>query len=577
VATEVTDTQDFLAWTWDDIEPRYGEIEAMPIDGGSAPEFLRAWSDLSARVAEMGARLKVSADQNTADESAAERYRRFVETIAPRSQEAEHRLKERLLGSGVVPAGMEVAVRDVRVDVELFREENLPLITEDRLAAQEFFEIAGAQTVEWDGEEVPLVRLKSALEDQDRDRRERSWRLAANRRLEDREAIQQIWIRLLDIRERMAANAGFPEYFSYRWRELRRFDYTPEDMEQFHRSIETVVVPAVSRLQERRRRRLGVPTLRPWDRDVDVFGRGPLRPYETLDELEATTASVVRRVDPVLGDRVDRMRRERLLDLESRKNKAPGGYCTAFEAAGVPFIFGSASGTHDDITLLLHEGGHAVHVFETAHLPYRLQKCFDSMPIEFVEVGSMGMELLAAPYLAESEGGFYSQEDAARARIQHLEGILSLLAWIAVVDAFQHWVYRHPAEARDADAADAAWSDLMRRFHPNLDYSGIEREIDNDWRRIPHLFGWPLYFIEYALAQLGAVQVWANAKEDQANAVRRYRQALSLGATATLPELFRAAGARFAFDEATVRSAVELIESTIDELESAQTQGAQHP
>lgn len=565
-----TETEDFLAWTWDDMEPRYREIEGMPLEADSGAAFLGAWSNLSSRVSEIGARIKLASDQNTADEEIAERYRVFIEEIGPRAEEAEQRLKEKLIASGVVPAGMEIPLRGMRVEAELFREENLPLMTEEKLAAEEYFKITGAQTVEWDGEEIPLVQLQPVFEEQDRARRERAWRAATQRRLHDRDAVREVWVKLLDVRERIARNAGFPDYFSYRWRDLGRFDYTPEDSQQFHAAVESVVVPAVSRMFERRRRRLGLQTLRPWDQEVDVFGRGPLRPYDSAEELEDTTAAVVRRVDPVLGDHFDTMRQSGLLDMESRKNKAPGAYCTIFDAARRPFIFGNASGTHDDVVTLLHEGGHAMHVFEAEHLPFLPQRTFDSMPIEFAEVASMGMELLAAPYLTRDEGGFYSAEDAARARIQHLEGILSLFPWTVAVDAFQHWVYRHPGEARDVGATEAAWSDLMQRYLPYVDYSGLERERANDWQRVPHLFGWPLYFLEYALAQLGAVQVWANALKDQAEAVRQYRAALALGATATLPQLFDTAGARFTFDEVILHEVVRLVESTIDELEASQ-------
>lgn len=563
-----TETEDFLAWTWDDMEPRYREIEAMALDADSGAAFLGAWSDLSSRVGEIGSRLKLASDQNTADEEVAERYRVFVEEIAPNAEEAEQRLKEKLLASGAVPSGMEIPLRAMRVDAELYREENLPLMTDEKLAAEEYFKISGAQTVEWDGEEIPLVQLQPVFEEQDRERREKAWRATTARRLHDRQAVQQVWVRLLDAREGMARNADFPDYLSYRWRDLGRFDYTPEDAVQFHASVEKVVVPAVSRMYERRRKRLGLPSMRPWDQTVDSFGRGPLQPYDTAEELEEKTATIMRRVDPVLGDHFDVMRRSGLLDMESRKNKAPGAYCTVFDTVKRPFIFGNASGTHDDVVTLLHEGGHAMHVFEAEHLPFLHERSFDSMPIEFAEVASMGMELLAAPYLTRAEGGFYSEEDAARARVQHLEGVLSIFPFTVAVDAFQHWAYRHPEEARDADAADAVWSDLMQRMLPFVDYTGLERERGNDWRRIPHLFGWPLYFLEYALAQLGAVQVWANARKNQAEAVRRYREALALGATATLPQLFQTAGVRFAFDEPMLRHVVDLVESTIEELET---------
>jgi oligoendopeptidase F len=264
------------------------------------------------------------------------------------------------------------------------------------------------------------------------------------------------------------------------------------------------------------------------------------------------------------------MRREGLLDLENRKNKRPGAYCTAFPAMGRPFILGNATGINDDVFMLFHESGHAFHTFAMADLPYAHQKGFGAIPMEFAEVASMGMELLAAPYLSVDEGGFYSRQDAARARLDHLQTIITLLPWIAAVDAFQHWVYENPTEAEDPERADACWEDLIRRFLPFVDWSGLEAELRNDWRRIPHLFGYAFYFLEYGLAQLGALQVWVNARRDGAEAVRMYLRALSLGGTRTLPELFEAAGARFAFDEETIRDAVILLEGSIGALEREQ-------
>jgi oligoendopeptidase F len=489
----------------------------------------------------------------------------------PRVEEAENELARKLLDSGLQPDGLGVPLRRMRVDVELFREENLPLQTEEQLLVEQYSKITGGQTIEWDGEEIPLAQIMPILEEQDRERRERAWRLAATRRLQDREAIHEIWRKLLDLRVRMAANAGYSDYRSFRWRELKRFDYTPEDALRFHDSVERVVVPVVSEWTQRRAQRLGLPSVRPWDRNVDVYGREPLRPYSTSEELESTVLSMFQRVDPSIGDRFRTMQDEGLLDLKSRKNKAPGAYCTSLPAMNRPFIFGNGTGVHDDVVTLLHEGGHAIHTFEMAHLPYGPQKGFGWVPMEFAEVGSMAMELLASPYLTRDRGGFYSAEDARRARIEHLEFAVGILPWVSVVDSFQHWVYEHPDDAADPDRADDAWVAIFDRFLPYIDWSGLEAEKRNDWRRVIHMYLAPFYFQEYALAQLGAFQVWANARSDQAKAVRQYRAALSLGGTRTLPELFEAAGARFAFDEQTLRQAVSLADSTIEELEREQS------
>jgi oligoendopeptidase F len=570
MATALDQAPEFMAWTWADIEPQYAALAEREINADTVDQFLRDWSALSDRVSELGTRLHLATDMNTADEEASARYQDFVQEIDPKVEEAEHGLTLKLLESGIEPDGLEVPLKRMRVDVALFREENLPLETEEQLLVEQYFKITGSQTVEWEGKEIPISQLSPVLQEQDRDKRERAWMLGATRRFQDRERLDEIWQKLLDLRLRMARNAGFSDYRTYRWQQLKRFDYTPDDAKEFARSVERVVVPVVTQLAEERTRQLGIQSLRPWDRDVDVFGRDPLHPYSGAEELESGVSSIFHRVDPAIGRRFDTMQQEGLLDLRSRKNKTPGAYCIQLSALARPFIFGNATGVHDDVVTLLHEGGHAVHVFEMSHLPYDFEKGFGSIPMEFAEVGSMAMELLAAPYLSRDAGGFYSPEDATRARLDHLESILTILPWTAVVDGFQHWVYEHPEDAADPAKADAAWEGLMDRFMSFVDWSGLEELKRSDWRRILHMFMAPFYFLEYALAQLGAIQVWANAQRDQAEAVRKYRAALALGGTRTLPQLFEAAGARFAFDEETIREAVTLVKGTIDELKREQ-------
>jgi oligoendopeptidase F len=447
----------------------------------------------------------------------------------------------------------------------LFRAANLPLLSAELKLSNDYDRIIGAQTVVWDGQEVTLSQLLPVYQDPDRARREQAWRLAAGRSLADRDAINALWAKFLDVRSRLAANAGLPDYRAYRWRQLLRFDYSPEDCFRFHQAIAAVVVPAARRIYEKRRKRLGVDRLRPWDLDVNPLGRPPLRPFSLVSELEEKTASMFHRVDPQLGEYFDTMRREKLLDLENRKGKAPGGYCDDFKASRRPFIFMNAVGLHDDVQTLLHEGGHAFHLFEYIHLPYYHQM---KVPMEFNEVASMGMELLATPYLRSEEGGFYSTQDAARARIEHLESCILFWPYMAVVDAFQHWVYTNHQAAYDPARCDARWTELYERFMPGIDWSGLEQELATGWHRKLHIHQVPFYYIEYGLAQLGAFQVWRNALKDQARAVASYRKALSLGGTVTLPELYAAAGARFAFDEAALTEAVRLAEETIAALEN---------
>ena len=324
-------------------------------------------------------------------------------------------------------------------------------------------------------------------------------------------------------------------------------------------------MPLASHLYEKRRQRLGVKTLRPWDLEVDPFGRPPLRPFHEAPELESKTAIIFHNVDAKLGEYFDIMRRERLLDLENRKGKAPGAYCIDFQVAKRPFIFMNAVGIHEDVLTLLHEGGHAFHVFETAHLPYHQQL---EVPLEFAEVASTSMEYLGAPYLTADRGGFYSINEAARARVEHLERALLFWPYMAVVDAFQHWVYENHAAASDPSNCDAKWSELWQRFMPGVDWSGLEDEMATGWQRKLHILQAPFYYIEYGLSQLGAVLIWRNALKNQAQAVADYRKALSLGGTANIPTLFATAGAKFSFDEETLGEAVSLMASTIEELEN---------
>jgi oligoendopeptidase F len=307
-----------------------------------------------------------------------------------------------------------------------------------------------------------------------------------------------------------------------------------------------------------------VESLRPWDLEAPLPGAPALTPFANVQELEARSEAVLHHVDPAFGNYFATMRCEDLLDLENRKGKAPGGYCATFEVVKRPFIFMNAVGLADDVRTILHEAGHAFHAFESAPLAYSQQR---DVPMEFAEVASMAMELLASPYLKQSDGGFYGQEAYVRARIEHLEDMLCFWPYMAVVDGFQHWAYTHPQRATDPAQCDDAWDRLWQRFMRGQDWSGLDDERVTGWHRKLHLYGYPFYYVEYGLAQLGAVQVWRNALRDQPTAVAAYRSALALGGTRSLPELFTAAGGRFAFDIETVGEAVDLIEATIAEMQ----------
>ena len=558
------DATTLMQWSWTQIEPYYRDLTARHLNADTITNFLTDWTHVSERVNEAGRRFYVATTLNTTDKDAEQRYHTFLDTIYPAAQEAEQHLKEKLLASGLEPAGFEVPLQKMRAEAALFREVNLPLLTEERKLSTQYNKIIGAQTVQWEGQEVTISQLRPVYQYHDRILRERAWCLAAERQLSDRSAINDLWQQFLGLRQQLAANAGLSDYRAFRWQQLLRFDYTPADCTLFHRAIEDIVVPAATRIYEKRRQRLGLKTLRPWDLDVDTLGLPPLSPFQDVTELQMTTSAIFHRVDRELGTYFDTMIHEELLDLDNRKHKAPGVYCTTFPAAKRPFIFMNAVGLHSDVQTLLHEAGHAFHVFEKNHLPYTQQR---QVGMEFAEVASMAMELLSAPYLSSREGGFYTEVEAARARVEHLERSLLFWPYMAVVDAFQHWVYEHPDAATDPTNCDTQWTVLWHRFMPGVEWSGLEQELMTGWHRKLHIHAVPFYYVEYGLAQLGAVQIWRNALRDQAGAVASYRRALSLGSTVPLPQLYTTAGAKLAFNAATLRPAVDLMEETVANLE----------
>jgi oligoendopeptidase F len=562
----------FAGWSWEQIVPYYEELEKRPLTADTVDQWLADWSRLVKLMGEALARRRVANTIDTTDERIEQQYRDYLNDVWLAAQPSEQKLKQKLLDSNLVPEGMAVPLRKMRAEADLFREENLPLFAQENELTLVYNKTIGAQTVEWAGEERTLTQLAPFFQTPDRVVREQIWHLRSQRQLADRETLNDLWVKLLDNRLQQAANAGFVDengridYRAYRWQFLKRFDYTPEDCEIFHQAIEEVAVPAATRIYEQLAAELGVERLRPWDLDADTYPLQfpPLQPFTDVAELEERSAAIFHQVDPVLGDYFATMRRENLLHLPNAKGKSPGAYCTSFPHEKRPFIFMNAVGTASDIKTLLHEAGHAFHVFEASRLPYVQQLRTGS---EFSEVASMAMELLASPYLKAEDGGFYEETaEYARHRLGHLQKIATFWPYMAVVDAFQHWIYTHPEAARDAANCDAAWSDLWDRFIPAVDWSGLQAAKETGWHRKLHIFRYPFYYVEYGLAQLGAVQVWRNALSDQAAAVAQYRESLALGGTRPLPELYQAAGARFAFDVPVVSEAVGLLEETMNSL-----------
>lgn len=554
----------FMQWDWARIRPLVDDLARQQLNSATLDHWMTAWSDINRLVSEIHARLAVATTQDTANLEVQNRYNKFLDEIYTPFQVANQALKQQFLASELQPTGFEIPMRNLRVEAEIYRDANLPLLSEEKKLVNEYDGIIGAETVVWDDQEVTPTQLQPVFLNTDRARRENAWRLSMERTLQDRQWLNDLWVTMLDLRSRIASNAGFTDFRAYRWKEFQRFDYTFDDCIHYHDAIEQVAVPAASRIYTKRKERLGLSSLRPWDLNVDPLGREPLKPYQTTGELEAGVANIFHRVDPKLGEYFETMRSLGLLDLDNRKGKAPGAYCNNFDMVRLPFVFENAVGIHADVSTLLHEAGHAFHVFEEANLPYFQQL---QVGMEFVEVASMAMELLAAPYLLASEGGFYSEKDAARARIEHLEEAVLFWPYMAVVDAFQHWAYTHTKQALDPCNCDHMWNELWQRFMPGVDWTGLEDALITGWHRKQHIFEVPFYYIEYGLASMGAIQVWRNAQRDPRAATSAYRKALALGGTASIPELYATAGARFAMDAGMLKDVIRLVEEQIEILE----------
>lgn len=555
---------DLTLTDWPRMVPWFDAVEARLAQARSAADLeavLIAWSELSAAVDEEASRRYIAMTCHTDHPEAEQRYLQFVEEIEPQLKTRQFQLERAFIEhpqrSQLPARRFEVLIRSVKNLVELFREENVALETEEAKIGQQYQKLSGALTVTFQGEERTLVAMGKYLEEPDRPLRQEAWTLVAQRRLEEREAFETQLEQLLALRQQIARNAGFRNYRDYAFRAKGRFDYTPADCVTFHEAVAQEVVPVLRDLQERRRQQLGLERLRPWDTAVDPLQRPALKPFTDVAELITRTQKIFDRLDPQLAAGFAKLRTAKLLDLANRKGKAPGGYQSTLNEARLPFIFMNAVGQKRDVEVLLHEAGHAFHALAAQSedlLAYR------SAPIEFCEVASMSMELLGNEFLNE----FYTGDEIRRARIEHLESIISVLGWIATVDAFQHWLYTHPGH--DRTARGAAWNELMDRFGGSVDWTGYEAARTHLWHRQLHIFLYPFYYIEYGIAQLGALQVWANSKRDRRQALHDYQAALALGGSRPLPELFAAAGCRFQFDASIIKPLVELLRGELTKL-----------
>jgi oligoendopeptidase F len=549
---------------WPQIAPLFDQLERRAAGCKTVVElekWLLDWSELNAALDEEASRRYIAMTCHTGNADAEKAYLHFVEHVEPQLKPRQFALEQVYVAhpqfNHLPKARYQVFNRDVKNHVELFRAENVALETEEAKLCQQYQKLIGAQTVTFRGEEKTLVQMGRYLEEPDRALRQEAWKLVANRRLVDVDKCEEIFDELIQLRTQIAKNAGFENYRDFAHRQKCRFDYSPENCFQFHDAVEQEIMPAVREIQAERKRQLKLEKLRPWDLAVDPQNRAPLKPFAEVGEMVARTQKIFDHLDAELAAGFRQMQDLKLLDLDNRKGKAPGGYQSTLSEARVPFIFMNAIGLQRDVETILHEAGHAFHAQATRDEDLY---AYRGAPIEFCEVASMSMELLGNEFLEE----FYPTAEANRARKTHLEGIIGFFPWMATVDAFQHWIYTHAGHTRAE--RKTAYLQSMDRFGGEVDYSGCEAARAYSWQRQLHIFLHPFYYVEYGIAQLGALQVWANSKADKTKALADYKKSLALGGSRPLPELFSAAGCKFQFDAATIRPLIQLANTELKKL-----------
>lgn len=561
---------------WDNIEPLLNALLAREVNSKSELEqWLLDRSELEAAIGESGANTYIDMTCDTESEEKQDAYTSFITTVVPNAKpigfELDKKFAKLAEEFGLTGGHHTVLYRDTKADVDLFRQENVSIETEISQLDQEYDKICGKMMVDFDGKEQTMPMMGKYSESADRSIREEAWKKSASRRLEDQKRISEIYDQMVTKRHQVAKNAGFNNFVEHSFKSKHRFDYTPETCFAFHDAIEKHVMPFVANLDAQRKQELGLEQLRPWDIAVDPKGQAPLRPFEGGVDLIAKSQRVFDQLSPELakmfatmgdGSNTNGSADGAMLDLDSRKGKAPGGYLYFRDRSRIPFIFMNAAGQHRDVETMVHEAGHAFHSMYCVDEPL---VWYRSSPIEYAEVASMTMELLTMPYWS----AFYpSEADANRARRKQLEGSISLLPWIATIDAFQHWVYENP-EHTQAERAQA-WLKLEERFGMQghrVNWDGLDEERKFVWQRQGHLFGSPFYYVEYGIAQLGALGIWLiSLEQGEEAALKAYKKSLSLGGSMPLPELFKAAGLDFDFGDATVSRLVKRVQAELDKL-----------
>jgi oligoendopeptidase F len=556
--------EEFSLTTWEQLQPFYENLKSRSIHSvGDLRQWFLDKSELESYLSENFAWRYIRMTCDTASEQYQQEFNDFVENFQPYlsayGNELDKKAVESPYLSELKEAGFAVALRSMKKAIEIFREENIPLQTQIQTEQAKYGATIGAMTVNIDGEEVTLPKASDFLQSTDRSLREQVWLKIQTRRLEDKVALDELINSLRNLRNQTALNAGFTNFRDYMFAALGRFDYTPQDCFNFHESVAEAVVPMLNDMANERKHALQLDTLRPWDLKVDPENRPPLKPFSTGEELLEKTITCFTLLDPQLGNYLSVMKAMGHLDLESRKGKAPGGYNYPLEEIGVPFIFMNATSNLRDLVTLLHEGGHAVHNFVTRDL---LLNSFKNPPAEVAELASMSMELLTMDYWNVF---FENEEDLRRAKIQHLESIIETLPWVATIDKFQHWLYENPTHS--IEERQSKWLAIYEQFSDSVtDWTGFEDFKKYIWQKQLHIYEVPFYYIEYGMAQLGAVGVWRNYKQNPQRGLESYLNALKLGYTAPISEIYAAANIPFDFSKEYITELMSFVKEELERL-----------
>lgn len=556
--------QDFQVDTWDSIKPFYEELLARALeDVKSFRKWCQDRSELESVLSENMAWRYINMTCDTANEEFQQNYQFFVSEIQPQIAPYNNKLNEKALNVSfwkeIEAEGYYIMHRSLQKEFEIYREQNIPLFTEMQTKSKQYGAISGAMTVTLDDQEFTLQQAAVRLQAPDRNQREQAYHAILQRRLADKQQLDELFTELIDIRHQIARNADFANYRDFMFAAMGRFDYAPQDCFDFHESVAQEVVPLLKVKAQERAKLLKIDPLRPWDKAVDPRGLAPLKPFSDSEDLIEKTIQCFTKLDPYLGECLAIMRNMGHLDLESRKGKAPGGYNYPLAEIGVPFIFMNATSTLRDLVTILHEGGHAVHSFVTRDLELAN---FKSTPSEVAELASMAMELISMDHW---EVFFDNQDDLVRAKREHLEQIIDTLPWVATIDQYQHWLYENPQHS--LDQRKTQWNKIFDRFSDQqTDWSGLQEAKDYLWQKQLHLFEVPFYYIEYGMAQLGAIAVWKNYKEDPEQGLQGYLRALKLGYQRTIPEIYQAANIKFDFSQDYIKELMQFVKAELEAL-----------